>query len=157
MMWHLIVTQGEDDLTPARLSIDRREASHPHRPPDQPGRVGNDIDSVITDTLAAVPTPVVKDLLRFAVSVFTADLRVPRKRSEDRWTRRSPLYLPVSDVRLWTKARPTLLRLLAFLSGDRWAVQFRELEKGSSKPSLARSPWTRSACSPAASIRWWAR
>jgi 7-cyano-7-deazaguanine synthase in queuosine biosynthesis len=140
MTWHLIVTQGADDLYAPTLQPTDARLLIPIDHPTSPWRVGNDIDSVIADTLAAVPVPVVKDLLRLAVSVFTADLRVPRKRSEDRWTRDLTLYLPVSDVRLWTKARPTLLRLLAFLSGDRWSVQFRELESASPRPSLAAQP-----------------
>jgi 7-cyano-7-deazaguanine synthase in queuosine biosynthesis len=136
-MWHLIVTQGPIDLFAPPLKATDARLLIPIDHPTSPWRVGNDIGLVLTEALAAVPTSIVRDLLRLAVAVYAADLRVPRKRTEDRWTRDLMLYLPVSTVALWSKAAPTLTRLLDFLSGDRWDVQFRQLDGEPVKAAMA--------------------
>lgn len=127
MSWHLIVTQGvKDTFSPTLLATDPRlliQLAHP----TSPWRVGNDVESVIAETLQATPSPVVSDLARLAIAVYTADLRVPRNRSNDRWQRDLVLHLPVSDPRSWKKALPALHELLAFLSGDNWEVSLRTL------------------------------
>lgn len=139
MMWHLIVNVGPADLygpdlapSDARLliSIDQ---------PTSPWHVGNDTERVLAETLAAVPHPVVRDLVRFAVAVYSADLRVPRGRSDDRWTRDLTMYMPVSNLSLWTKARASVVRLLDFLTGDHWEVQFRQAD-ATAGPEPAQSP-----------------
>lgn len=140
MMWHLIVNVGPTDLYAPGLSATDARLLIPLDHPTSPWRVGNDIDDVLAETLGVSPDPVVRDLIRLAVAVYAADLRVPRKRSDDRWTRDLTLYLPVSAPRLWSAARPVLLQLLDFLTGDRWEVQFRQIDAQGVAGSLAADP-----------------
>ena len=128
MIWHLIVNVGPTDVYAPDLSPSDARVLIPFDQPTSPWRVGNDTERVLSEELHAQPHPVIRDLLRLAVAVYAADMRVPRKRTDDRWSREMMLYLPVSNVNVWSKARAGLLRLLAFLTGDRWDVEFRGAE-----------------------------
>ena len=72
------------------------------------------------------PTEVGIDVLVLATLVYAADTRISRtSESQDGWTREIRLVVPVSDPALWTEAESTLVRLLNFLTGDRWTLIFR--------------------------------
>lgn len=76
--------------------------------------------------LGVYPTEIGLDLLILAAHVHAADTRVSRaSESQDSWTRELRLIVPVSDPDRWMPATPMLVRLLNFLTGDRWAVGFR--------------------------------
>lgn len=92
--------------------------------PGHPRRVGNDILQRLARK-GLYPTPSAVDLLQLAIAAYSADLRVPRAKAPDRWTRDLQLYLPVVDPSKWERARETLIRFLAFLTGDRWELHFR--------------------------------
>jgi 7-cyano-7-deazaguanine synthase in queuosine biosynthesis len=140
MMWHLIVNIGPTDVYAPILSPSDARLLIPIDHPTSPWYVGNDTERVIAETLDASPHPVIRDLIRLAVAVYAADLRVPRNRTDDRWTRDLTLYLPVSNVSLWAKVRPCLLQLLSFLTGDHWGVEFREADTTETPASAATDP-----------------
>ena len=71
------------------------------------------------------PSQMAVDFYRFAAAAYSADLRVPRKSGFDHWSRQITLHLPVADLGRWEAARPTLVSLLDFLTGDRWDISFR--------------------------------
>lgn len=72
------------------------------------------------------PTEIGLDLCVVAAHVYAADTRISRAtESDDAWTREIRLVVPVSDTDLWGTAVPVLERMLNFLTGDRWAIQFR--------------------------------
>ena len=72
------------------------------------------------------PTEIGVDLLVLATHVHAADTRISRaSESQDGWTREIRLIVPVSDTDRWTAAAPTFVRLLNFLTGDRWVLAFR--------------------------------
>ena len=76
--------------------------------------------------LGVYPTEVGLDLLVLAAHVHAADTRVSRaSESQDSWTRELRLVVPVSDPERWARATHVLVRLLNFLTGDRWAIGFR--------------------------------
>jgi len=125
MMWHVIVNVGATDLYTPQLGSSDLRLLIPIDHPTSPWRVGNDTERVLSETLGANPHPLIRDLIRLAVGVYTTDLRVPRMRTDDRWTRDITLYMPVSNVAQWSKARSVLHQLLNFLTGDHWEVQFR--------------------------------
>ncbi len=137
MIWHLIVNVGPTDVYAPELSSSDARLLIPLDHPTSPWYVGNDTERVLAESLHANPHPVIRDLVRLAVSVYAADLRVPRKRTDDRWKRDLMLYLPVSNVSLWSKARPVLLQLLSFLTGDHWEVKFRAAEDAKVPASTA--------------------
>jgi hypothetical protein len=45
--------------------------------------------------------------------------------SQDSWTREIRVVIAVSDVARWNATVPVLQRMLNFLTGDRWTIQFR--------------------------------
>jgi hypothetical protein len=76
--------------------------------------------------LGVYPTELGLDLLVLAAHVHAADTRISRTtESQDSWTREIRLVVPVSDPDRWTSAASVLVRLLNFLTGDRWTVGFR--------------------------------
>lgn len=76
--------------------------------------------------LGMVPTEVAVDLLIVTALVYAADTRISREsESQDTWTREIRLIVPVHDPVRWDAARPTLERMLRFLTGDHWTFGFR--------------------------------
>lgn len=78
------------------------------------------------DTHGLEPPPTAIDLYRAAAVVFSCDLRIPRKTAYDKWARDIKLYLPVSNLALWQNASDPFTKLLRFLSGDHWQIEWRE-------------------------------
>lgn len=66
------------------------------------------------------------DLLSLALAVVSSDLAGHRERSPDGWTREFDLTISVVDAPFWNDNAETLQRLLAYLSTDRWTLQFVE-------------------------------
>jgi len=72
------------------------------------------------------PSEIALDLVVIAAQVYAADTRISRAtESDDAWTREIRVVTPVSDVARWNAAAPILERMLNFLTGDRWTIQFR--------------------------------
>ena len=72
------------------------------------------------------PTELGVDALVLATHVHAADTRISRtSESQDGWTREIRLIVPVSDPDRWNVAATTFMRLLNFLTGDRWTLWFR--------------------------------
>ncbi len=98
-------------------------------PIDQQGVPGEVVGGLLTQiaehTSRPVP-PTVADLVNLAVTVYAADLRIARKYGDDRWTRDLTIHLPVSDTAAWKRARPTLVKMLEYLTGDQWQVELRQ-------------------------------
>ena len=77
--------------------------------------------------LKVIPTEIGVDVLLLAEMVFLADVGINRNRvSEDGWTRRLHLIVPVYDVSLWSKCAPLVKEMLDFLTGDVWSLEFKE-------------------------------
>jgi 7-cyano-7-deazaguanine synthase in queuosine biosynthesis len=137
VIWNLIVNIGPTDTYGPPLEPTDLRLLIPIDHPTSPWHVGNDIERVLVESLGVKLTPMLRDLVRLSVAVYTADLRVPRQRSDDRWTREMILHLPVHDVKKWTKVRPVLHRLLDFLTGDHWKVELRELQSEDAETATA--------------------
>ena len=72
------------------------------------------------------PTDTALDLGLLAATVTAADTRISRvHESQDSWTREIDLYIPVSNPDLWETACALIVRMLNFLTGDRWQIYFR--------------------------------
>lgn len=73
-----------------------------------------------------MPTGHGLELLVLATLISIADTRINRSRSsQDGWTREIGLYLPVAQPVCWYPAKSTLEKMLRFLTGDLWTVDFR--------------------------------
>jgi hypothetical protein len=92
------------------------------------GRLNHGLDQVLADLtrLGIYPTELGVDLLILAAHVHAADTRILRNtESQDGWTRELRLVVPVAEPERWVPASKILIRLLNFLTGDRWVIGFR--------------------------------
>lgn len=64
------------------------------------------------------------DILILGLLVFLADTKISRNSSEDTWTREISLKVPVKDILSWNNSKLLLERMLRFLSGDIWTIDF---------------------------------
>lgn len=70
------------------------------------------------------------DFLCFAGLVYLADTKISRVlHSQDSWTREIHLILPVYNFEKWSESVEIFTRMLNFLTGDRWMIQFTQREK----------------------------
>lgn len=102
------------------------------------GGIAFGIQTALNDLrkLGLVPDEIGIDLLILGALVYAADTRIARAtEAQDGWTREIRIVTPVSDVGAWERARPIVIRALGFLSGDRWAIEFRA--RPASKERLA--------------------
>ncbi|WP_319408732.1 Qat anti-phage system QueC-like protein QatC [uncultured Desulfosarcina sp.] len=85
--------------------------------------------------LGLYPTEIGLDILVLAAHVHAADTRISRaSESQDGWTREIRLVVPVSDPDRWIPSSSLLVRMLNFLTGDRWSVGFRNRPRDFSSP-----------------------
>lgn len=78
------------------------------------------------ERLGVYPSEIGVDLLVLAAHVHAADTRISRRsESQDGWTREIRLIVPVSDPDRWNATAPIFVRMLNFLTGDRWSLAFR--------------------------------
>lgn len=74
--------------------------------------------------LGPIPRPNI-ELVRLAATVLAADRSAPRRVAGSNWSRRTmELTVPVWDAARWESIGNRLSSLLAFLSGDDWAIRF---------------------------------
>ncbi|EPG64640.1 Qat anti-phage system QueC-like protein QatC [Leptospira wolffii] len=67
------------------------------------------------------------DLLILAAHVNLADTHISRiKDSQDSWTREIRLVIPVSNPSKWRNSITTIEKMLNFLTGDLWVINFRK-------------------------------
>lgn len=68
------------------------------------------------------------DILYISLFVFGIDRIVPRSSGEDNWSRKIKAYIPVIELDKWNDNSIILKKLLEFLSGDIWEIEFRKRE-----------------------------
>ena len=66
------------------------------------------------------------DLLYLSMGVFSADRLFVREEGSDAWSREIELYVPVLSIEKWNTCKLLVERMLSFLTGDNWTVNFRE-------------------------------
>ncbi len=142
MIWHVITRVGDADTFDPQLSPTEPRIVVGLRRAGDPYTLGPDAIKAIAKAVGEAPQDAAADLLTAATAAFAADLRVPRDLAPDRWTRHLRLYVPVTDPTLWSTVAPRLSELLAFLTGDVWEIEFRQLVSvpapalGSTKPQV---------------------
>lgn len=100
------------------------------------GSAGDAIrDAVLRRRLEVAPRA--WDLLSIALSAVTADFASLRNQSPDGWTRELNLDVAVSDPAFWNSQAAVLEEALAFLTTDRWQLQFYD---GGMLPTPPRKP-----------------
>ena len=68
--------------------------------------------------------PIYEDIIIIALSVFALDKRFARRMAYDAWTREFKINIPVLCYEKWNAVKEQIERLLSFLSGDIWVVEF---------------------------------
>lgn len=117
---------GPGDATQVSLGVDEKLTVLDFLANDH--TIDHGIGHALADTsrLGVHPSERGIDLLTLAAHVHAADTRVSRgTEAQDGWTRELRVVVPVSDPDLWQSVAPTFRRLLNFLTGDRWTLQFR--------------------------------
>ena len=78
------------------------------------------------DVLGLVPGECAIDLALVAATVVAADTRISREtEAQDGWTREIEISVPVAEPAVWVQVSSLLQTALNFLTGDKWALQFR--------------------------------
>ena len=71
------------------------------------------------------PTEIGFDIISLATMVYLADTRIKRAvHGQDSWSREIELEIPVSNMELWETQICTVERMLKFLTGDFWKIDF---------------------------------
>jgi hypothetical protein len=70
------------------------------------------------------PAPRACDLLSIALAAVAADLAGHRDKSPDGWTREFDLTVAVIDPAFWNGQADVIVRLLSYLTTDRWTIRF---------------------------------
>lgn len=73
--------------------------------------------------------PLHEDLFIIGLSIFAIDKRVSRSQTFNRWTRNLEVSIPVVELETWNKVKENWESMLAFLTGDKWKLSFRESEE----------------------------
>lgn len=66
------------------------------------------------------------DILYISLFVFGIDRIIQRKLGKDCWSREIKAYIPVLEIEKWNQNIEVVQKLLNFLSGDIWRVEFRK-------------------------------
>ena len=68
---------------------------------------------------------VYEDIYIIALSIFGIDKRALRKDFSDNWTRDISVSIPVLEFEKWRETKEKWNKMLSFLTGDRWHIEFR--------------------------------
>lgn len=83
------------------------------------------------------------DILSLAGLVYLADTRISRSlHSQDSWTREIAIEIPVYHPEKWAPLGELFIRMLNFLTGDRWTISFkkRDVELSEKPKDDAKTP-----------------
>ena len=75
--------------------------------------------------------PIYEDLYLLSLVIFAVDKRVPRSVFPDAWTRRIQISIPMIELDAWSSVKDDVDKMLSYLSGDEWNVNFRACESDS--------------------------
>ena len=69
-----------------------------------------------------------EDLFIIGISIFSLDKRISRRLFKDCWTRDIYVSIPVLEYDTWKKTNKKWEKMLRFLTGDIWHIEFRKSE-----------------------------
>lgn len=68
------------------------------------------------------------DLFYISLMVYYADRKVLRNNTNDSWTRKFKIFMPVLELEKWNAQKALLEHMISFLTGDLWTFEFRKRE-----------------------------
>ena len=102
----------------------------PLRANDMDSLLGMDHVKTLLERNNIYPTESAYDLLALAFLVYTSDTRISRTiHGQDSWTREIYLELPVLEYERWSTQKVSIQRMLRFLTGDIWSIDFTQREQ----------------------------
>lgn len=125
MSWHIIVQIGQSDVFEPEVEDAEPRIHAVFERSDDRWYVRNDAISIITDALGKNVSAIAEDILYLALSVYTADLRIPRALAADRWERDFVVHFPSLNAAAVDEHREHIERTLRYLTGDRWKLRIR--------------------------------
>lgn len=70
--------------------------------------------------------PIYEDLFIIGISIFALDKRIERRSFKDCWTREIYVSIPVLEYDIWKSTSSMWEKMLDFLTGDNWHIEFRK-------------------------------
>ncbi len=140
MKWHIVCRIGEEDtFLPEVEAVDRCLVLH-FSGGGTNQRVRESVVATIEKRYEATLSGSVQDFLYASMGAYIADLRIPRRTAEDRWSRALTLHLPVFVQSRWRSASRSFAAALEFLTGDDWTISVRERCGDRPEPSAPTDP-----------------
>lgn len=126
-IWHIIIKNDEKDTFDIKVSyLEEKINLNTVQLPDSVQAFGTNIFKELR--LAKIePSETSWDLLNLSLGIYTTDQIISRKENGfQEWSRHLKLYMPVSNLDKWENIKEDLQKLLSFLSGDKWEINFRK-------------------------------
>lgn len=124
MIWHIIARENSDENftieNPPKGILIHIDLSGV----DKTIGIRSNLSSVF-DFYGSFPSEVALDLLKLAMTVYSADKYADRNQAFNKWSRYFHIYQPVRNVDLWNGTKEKLEQTLDFLTGDHWEIHFR--------------------------------
>lgn len=124
MIWHIIAREKSDDSFTIENSQNGIPIHIDLSGVDKTIGIRSNLSSVF-DSYGAFPSEVASDLLKLAMTVYSADKSAARDQAFNKWSRYFHIYQPVSNIDLWNGIKEKLEQTLDFLTGDYWEIHFR--------------------------------
>ncbi|MCH8146078.1 MAG: hypothetical protein IIA55_15310 [Gemmatimonadetes bacterium] len=127
MKWHIVCRIGEEDtfLPEVEEAVERCLVLHFSGGATNE-RIRESVIATIEERYEATLSGSVQDFLYASMGAYIADLCIPRRTAEDRWSRVLTLHLPVFVQSRWRSASRSFAAALEFLTGDDWTISVRE-------------------------------
>ena len=119
------VVSAPEDLIPQSIADGVKYFSQYSKPSrDGIGWFGRELPSVVARN-GFVADPLTWDFVTIALSASAADRSISRAKMADGWTREIELVVHVSSPLLWRAVASKFERMLRFLTGDIWHIDFQ--------------------------------
>lgn len=87
--------------------------------------IKSDIKDIWFDLGCLQIDSIYEDMYIIALIVFAIDKKFSRRNSNDAWTRSFNVSIPVVNIQQWNRCKDEWEKMLRFLSGDVWSINFR--------------------------------
>lgn len=129
MMWHVIAKVGTEDNYIPNIEADAPRLFVAFDRPDDPSRMREHILDNLHKSYGRLPSQIVTDLLHLGLATYAADMSISRAITDDDWTREIKIHLPVTTPQLWINASESITKMISFLTGDKWSIEFRQRQE----------------------------
>ena len=130
--YHLVASFKKDDTTLTSEIVQENSTVTVHVPfLNSTGSLRYGLQRTVDELIKQdiYPSETGFDAIFFGILVYMADMKISRRnQAQDSWSREIILTIPVFDER-WFNYRETFERMLKFLTGDFWTIEFAHREE----------------------------